>query len=445
MQIARARVRQAELNLSYTEVNAPIGGITGRALQSVGSLVAPNADSALLTTLTRSDPIWVRFSLSEAEFSRMRGNEAIEVKVELADGKEYPQPGKLNFAGSTVDAATGTVQMRAELPNPKLELLPGQYVRVRVQAGTQQAFVVPQTAVAQNETGRFVWVADGGKARASARSAPAIGSARDWVVLDGLKPGDRVIVDNLVRLRPGVADRAEMSKFFIHRPVFAGVIAIVIVLAGLLAAKLLRGRAVPRDRAADGADHHLLPGRERRDARRAPSPRRSRSSSRASRSCSYFSSTSSSNGNLQITATFEPGTNVDAAVFKVNNRVQLALPRLPDEVRRNGVIVQKRSFDILLVVSLVSPGNQRDTLFLSNYASINLVDELKRLPGVADVTIFGARDYSMRVWLNPEKMARLGRHHRRTSPPRCARRTRSTPPAASAPSRRRRARTSSTP
>jgi multidrug efflux pump len=123
---------------------------------------------------------------------------------------------------------------------------------------------------------------------------------------------------------------------------------------------------------------------------------------------SYFSSNSSSNGSLTITATFEPGTNVDAAIFEVNNRVQRALPRLPDEVRRNGVIVQKRSFDILLVVSLLSPGDRRDTLYLSNYASINLVDELKRVPGIADVTIFGARDYSMRVWINPEKMARLG-------------------------------------
>jgi membrane fusion protein (multidrug efflux system) len=204
VQIARARVRQAELNLSYTEVNAPIGGITGRAMQSVGSLVSPNADSALLTTLTRGDPIWVRFSLSEAEFSRMRGSEAIEVKVELADGKEYPHPGKLNFAGSTVDAATGTVQMRAALPNPKHELLPGQFVRVHVQAGTQEAFVVPQTAVAQNESGRFVWVADGGKAvPRQVRTGNWLGA--DWVVLEGLKRGDQVIVDNLVRLRPGVA------------------------------------------------------------------------------------------------------------------------------------------------------------------------------------------------------------------------------------------------
>jgi len=204
VQIARARVRQAELNLSYTEVNAPIAGITGRAMQSVGSLVSPNADSALLTTLTRGDPIWVRFALSENEFARLRGSEEIQVNIELADGKEYPHVGKLNFAGSTVDAATGTVQMRAELPNPKHDLLPGQYVRVRVQAGTQEAFVVPQTAVAQNESGRFVWVADNGKASPrQVRTGNWLGN--DWVVLEGLKRGDQVIVDNLVRLRPGVA------------------------------------------------------------------------------------------------------------------------------------------------------------------------------------------------------------------------------------------------
>jgi len=202
VQIAQARVRQAELNLSYTEVRAPIGGITGRAMQSVGSLVAPNAESALLTTLTLADPIWVRFSISEAEFARVRGTEGIEVALELADGKQYPQLGKLNFAGSTVDAATGTVQMRAELPNPKLELLPGQYVRVRATAGTQQAFVVPQTAVAQNEGGRFVWIMEGDKAvQRQIRTGNWLG--QDWVVLDGLKSGDKVIVDNLVRLRPG--------------------------------------------------------------------------------------------------------------------------------------------------------------------------------------------------------------------------------------------------
>jgi membrane fusion protein (multidrug efflux system) len=205
VQMAQARVRQAELNLSYTTVNAPIGGITGRALQSVGTLVQPGNDSALLTTITRPDPIWVRFSLSEAEYSRLRGSDQknIAVEIELADGKAYPQKGKLNFAGSTVDGTTGTVQMRAELPNPENRLLPGQYVRVKAIAGTQQAIVVPQTAVLQNDAGRFVWIA-GGDGKAVPRNIRAGGwLGGDWVVLEGLKAGDTVIVDNLARLRPG--------------------------------------------------------------------------------------------------------------------------------------------------------------------------------------------------------------------------------------------------
>jgi membrane fusion protein (multidrug efflux system) len=210
VQVAQARVRQAELNLSYTNVTAPIGGVTGRALQSIGSLVSPTSDSALLTTLTRGDPIWVRFALSEAEFARVRSGEqkTIAVKLELADGSAYAQAGKLNFSASTVD--TATVQMRAELPNPKLGLLPGQYVRVRVVAGSQQAFVVPQAAVMQNESGRFVWIADGGKAtQRQIRAGNWIGN--DWVVLDGLKSGDSVIVDNLVRLRPGTPVQSKKS------------------------------------------------------------------------------------------------------------------------------------------------------------------------------------------------------------------------------------------
>src|SRR5690242_10032946 len=198
-----------------------------------------------------------------------------------------------------------------------------------------------------------------------------------------------------------------MSKFFIHRPVFAGVIAIIIVIAGLVAAKLLPVAQYPEIAPPTVLITTTYPGASAETlARTVAAPIEEQLS--GVEKLSYFSSTSSSTGSLTITATFEPGTNVDASIFEVNNRVQRALPRLPDEVRRNGAIVQKRSFDILLVVSLLSPGNRRDTLYLSNYASINLVDELKRVPGIADVTIFGARDLSMRVWINPEKMARLG-------------------------------------
>ena len=198
-----------------------------------------------------------------------------------------------------------------------------------------------------------------------------------------------------------------MSRFFINRPVFAGVIAIVIVLAGFLAANLLAVAQYPEIAPPTVLITTAYPGASAETvSRTVAAPIEEQLS--GVENLSYFGSSSSSNGALSILATFEPGTNVDQSVFNVNNRVQIALPRLPDEVRRNGVIVQKRSFDILLAVTLISPGNQRDTLFLSNYASINLLDELKRLPGVADVTIFGARDYSMRVWINPQKMARLG-------------------------------------
>jgi hydrophobe/amphiphile efflux-1 (HAE1) family protein len=198
-----------------------------------------------------------------------------------------------------------------------------------------------------------------------------------------------------------------MSRFFIHRPVFAAVIAIVIVLAGFVSAKLLAVAQYPEIAPPTVQIITTYPGASAETlARTVAAPIEEQLS--GVEKLSFFSSTSSSTGSLTITATFEPGTNVDQSVFNVNNRVQIALPRLPDEVRRNGVIVQKRSFDILLVVSLFSPSKTRDTLFLSNYSSINLVDELKRLPGIADVTIFGARDYSMRVWLNTEKMAQLG-------------------------------------
>jgi hydrophobe/amphiphile efflux-1 (HAE1) family protein len=198
-----------------------------------------------------------------------------------------------------------------------------------------------------------------------------------------------------------------MSRFFIHRPVFAGVIAIIIVLAGIVASQLLAVAQYPEIAPPTVLITTTYPGASADTLSKTVAAPIEEQLAGVDR-LSYFNSTSSSTGALTITATFEPGTNVDQSIFEVNNRVQRALPRLPDEVRRNGVIVQKRSFDILLVVSLISPNNTRDTLYLSNYASINVVDELKRIPGVADVTVFGARDYSMRVWINPEKMARLG-------------------------------------
>ena len=122
----------------------------------------------------------------------------------------------------------------------------------------------------------------------------------------------------------------------------------------------------------------------------------------------YMSSTSANDGQMNLTVTFELGRDADIATVNVNNRVAVALPRLPEEVRRFGITVRKQSPELTLVANLVSPDGSRDALFLSNYALINVLDALKRLPGVGDVGIFGERRYAMRIWLDPERLAKLG-------------------------------------
>ena len=198
-----------------------------------------------------------------------------------------------------------------------------------------------------------------------------------------------------------------MSRFFIERPIFAGVIAIIIVIAGLVCAKILPIAQYPEIAPATVTITAIYPGASAETlAKTVAAPIEEQLS--GVEHLLYFNSSSSSNGMATITATFEVGTDIDKATFNINNRVQLATPRLPDEVRRNGVTVAKRSQNFLLVISLSSPKSTHDTLYLSNYATLNVIDDIKRIAGVAEVVNFAARDYSMRVWLKPDRMAQLG-------------------------------------
>ncbi|MFM8797709.1 MAG: efflux RND transporter permease subunit [Fluviibacter sp.] len=197
------------------------------------------------------------------------------------------------------------------------------------------------------------------------------------------------------------------SRFFIHRPIFAAVISIVIVLAGLVAGRVLPVAHYPEIAPPTVIISANYPGASTETLMRTVAGPIEEQLSGVE-NLIYFSSTAASNGSLTVTATFEVGTNVDMATVNVNNRVKIAEPRLPDIVRQFGVTVQKRSNDILLVATTTSPDNSRPALFLSNYVLINMLDELKRLPGVGDAQILGAKDYSMRIWLRPDKMAQLG-------------------------------------
>jgi membrane fusion protein (multidrug efflux system) len=214
---AEAKVREAQLNLSYTRVTTPIAGIAGRAVQSEGSLVTAGTESSLLTTVAQTDPIWVRFALSVQEHDALRkagANDPAALKVELLDsrGEPYPVEGRINFAGSTVDPTLGTVQLRAEFPNPDLAILPGEYLRVRLTGGESPGIAVPQTAVLQGSKGPYVWVVDEQGLARQRNVATGAWIGEDWRITAGLVEGDTVILDNLLKLRPGLSVAVELTR-----------------------------------------------------------------------------------------------------------------------------------------------------------------------------------------------------------------------------------------
>ncbi|MDP1559315.1 MAG: multidrug efflux RND transporter permease subunit [Nitrosomonas sp.] len=198
-----------------------------------------------------------------------------------------------------------------------------------------------------------------------------------------------------------------MTQFFITRPIFASVLSIVIVLAGFAAAMQLPIAQYPQITPPTVLVTATFPGASAETLiKTVAAPIEEKLS--GIEGLLYFSSSADSSGRLTITVTFEIGTDADRATFNVSNEVNTALARLPDEVRRTGVIVQKRSNDLLLVFAVTSKDEKHTPLFLSNYISNNILDQLRRTSGVGEARIFGAQDYSMRIWLRPDRMAQLG-------------------------------------
>ncbi|MGH8599617.1 MAG: efflux RND transporter permease subunit, partial [Burkholderiales bacterium] len=196
------------------------------------------------------------------------------------------------------------------------------------------------------------------------------------------------------------------SRFFIERPIFATVISIVIVLAGLLSIENLPIAQYPEITPPTVTITAQYPGASADTIQKTVAAPIEQQVNGVEHMI-YMSSTSSSSGTVSITVSFEIGTDPDQATINVNNRVQQALPTLPEAVRRLGVTVEKRSTNFLQIVALQSPDGRYDTIYLNNYAILNVIDELKRVPGVGNATVFGAQDYSMRIWLKPDRMQQL--------------------------------------
>ena len=194
------------------------------------------------------------------------------------------------------------------------------------------------------------------------------------------------------------------THFFIDRPIFAAVLSIIIILVGGLALIGLPIAQYPEIAPPTVVVSAVYPGANAQVvAETVATPIEQEVN--GVEDMLYMSSQSSNSGSMALTITFKPGTDLDKAQVLVQNRVALADPRLPQEVSRQGISVKKRSPDLSLVVNLISPDKRYDSVYLSNYALLQIKDTLARLPGVGEILIFGARDYSMRLWLNPEKIA----------------------------------------
>ncbi len=216
----KAAVQTAQINLGYATVTSPIAGRIGRALVTEGALVG-QGEATPLAVVQQVDKLYVNFTQSAAEVMRLRqaladgrlqrasGKEAAQMQVLLEDGSVYAEPGKLLFSDLSVDTATGQITLRAELPNAKGQLLPGLYVRVRLtQAAVDAAITLPQQAVTRGATGESVLVVaeDGSVTARPVKLGPSQGGRA--LVLDGLKAGEKVVVDGLQRVKAGGKARA---------------------------------------------------------------------------------------------------------------------------------------------------------------------------------------------------------------------------------------------
>ena len=390
-----------ELDLEFTEVRAPIDGRAGRALVTVGNLA--QADSTLLTTLVSLDPVHVYFEADEQTFLRYnelarrgeRGESRNPVRIGLANEKGFPHAGTVDFIDNQVDPRTGTIRARAVVPNADRVFTPGLFARVQLEgSGVFHALLIDDKAVLTDQDRKYVYVlgpgntarTPGHRARQHDRRA-----ARRDLRARARRPGDRARrAEGVLRRHAGdtAGDRdgssrrrrrrrcagtsrpmeraavmpqqghtMDFSKFFIDRPIFAAVLSIVIFAAGLIAIPLLPISEYPDVVPPSVVVRTVYPGANPKViAETVATPLEE--AINGVEDMMYIKSVAGSDGVLQMTVTFRPGTDADDAAVRVQNRVAQALARLPEDVRRQGVTTQKQSPVFLMVVHLVSHGRQ---------------------------------------------------------------------------------------
>jgi membrane fusion protein (multidrug efflux system) len=208
---AESNRRMAELDLEYTDVRAPISGLTSREVLSEGSLVSTGQDSSLLTRIVQIDPLYVEFSLPESEAALIRPSVGASdapkptVKLILENGQEYPKPAELTFLDNAVDVRSGTVRARAVLSNGEGDLIPGQFIRAKVEGvRLTDAVSIPRKAVMSSAQGHFVWIVGSGEKVEMRPVQLGRSMGNNVVVTNGLATGDRFVVEGVLKVQPGI-------------------------------------------------------------------------------------------------------------------------------------------------------------------------------------------------------------------------------------------------
>jgi membrane fusion protein (multidrug efflux system) len=213
---AQAKVKQAEINLGYTTIRSPVTGVASKSQQRQGAYINSMGDSAKLTYVAALDPMWLNFSVSQNQTAQLKGlitkgqlvmpkNQNYDVELVMSDGSVYPYSGKINFADPSFSQDTGSFLVRAVLPNPKKVLRPGMFATANVKGGTRpDAVVVPQLSVQQGSNGHLVYVI---KEDGTAELRPVVVGDyygdKGIVIMEGLRAGDRVVVDGVLKVVPG--------------------------------------------------------------------------------------------------------------------------------------------------------------------------------------------------------------------------------------------------
>ena len=442
---ARAAVDTARINVVYTQVLSPITGRIGRALVTEGALVT-SAQQNALATVQQLDPIYVDITQSSTELLRLQRQLAsgelvatdkheAEVSLTLEDGTPYAERGRLKVSEVSVDPSTGSVLLRAVFPNPKRELLPGMFVRAQLTRGTRAAaLLVPQRGVSRNSRGEATVMLVGSDDKVSERVVTADRAINgEWLITSGLAAGRprgarRPAEDQAgrggqgrsggragdERRHAGGRERRSrealgvrmLSRFFIDRPIFAWVIAIITMIAGGLSVFGLPVRQYPAIAPPTVGISVSYPGASAQTVQDTVIQVIEQQLNGID-NLTYLTSEANSDGTAVITLTFAQGTVPDVAQVQVQNKLQLALPLLPQEVQQSGVRVNKPARNFLTVMGFISADNSMSNEDLTDYVATNLLDPLNRTPGVGDVTIFGAQ-YAMRIWLDPARLNNYG-------------------------------------